>query len=105
MSPPTVRILLFTDPSGRNSVSSRGNARQRRLVFDSESVRRDEGIVTEGKEKYDEVVGGVGYKVSESSRHLGYRNRFKFTAISPRVFEVQVHCMGVVSCLVASRGI
>ena len=70
--PPSVRILLFTDPSGRNgaSSSSRGTSRhprQRRLVFDSESVRRDEGVAAaaaaDGKEKYDEVVGEVGYKV------------------------------------------
>ena len=65
--PPSVRILLFTDPSGRNGASSSrgtGHPRQRRLVFDSESVRRDEGVAAgDGKENYDEVVGEVGYKV------------------------------------------
>lgn len=67
--PPSVRILLFTDPSGRNGASSRGTRqpKQRRLVFDSKSVRRDEGIATaDGKDKYDEVVGGVGYKVGKA---------------------------------------
>ena len=70
--PPSVRVLLFTDPSGRKAGSS---SRQRRLVFDSESVRRDEGVSSAapgsatdgGREKYDEVVGGVGYKVGKAA--------------------------------------
>ena len=67
-----MRVLLFTDPSGRKAGSG---SRQRRLVFDSESVRRDEGVSPAatgsaaggGKEKYDEVVGGVGYKVGKAA--------------------------------------
>ena len=67
-----MRVLLFTDPSGRKAGSS---SRQRRLVFDSESVRRDEGVSSAaagsatdgGREKYDEVVGGVGYKVGKAA--------------------------------------
>ena len=67
-----MRVLLFTDPSGRKAGSS---SRQRRLVFDSESVRRDEGVSSSaagsatdgGREKYDEVVGGVGYKVGKAA--------------------------------------
>ena len=72
--PPSVRVLLFTDPSGRKAGSG---SRQRRLVFDSESVRRDEGVSSAagsatggGKEKYDEVVGGVGYKVGNAANRI-----------------------------------
>ena len=79
--PPTVRVLFFTDPSGRTggggaSKGRQQQQRQRRLVFDTESVRRDESAAA-GGEKYDEVVDGVGYKVGWNSFILRQRHNME----------------------------